>query len=463
MGKVEGKELVRSVMRRYETGLNMLSRIGLAVAAAALVVLSGASSAWAAKFNVVHPFCSKNSCNDGEFPLGPLWMDSSGNIFGVTKFGGKGGNAGEVYELARQADGTLNFHALFSFLELRPEGGVVVDTQGNLYGELSNGQFYKLSFGFGKHHDKWGLTGLQVACQQQPNCGTSLTGGLTYQGAAAGAPWDGVSPLYGAAGGGGLNGGGTVFQLAISGNIGTQTVLYNFCSQGGSDCTDGYVPNGPGILDSAGNLYGTTVQGGANKFENGGAGVAYKLSPDGNSWTEVVLYNFCSLDHCRDGARPFGSLAIDASGNLFGTTIGGGACRPDRISGCGVLYKLVPNGTASEETLLHMFCQRSDCKDGSGPEAGPIIGSDGKIFGTTYVGGGNDIDFSGAGGGTVYELAGNSFQTLHRFCSLANCADGEYPATELRIDSSGNLYGTTQFGGKFGGTNSGGTVFRVIP
>src|SRR5947207_753758 len=134
----------------------VLRASAIAALAGALLAAAPASDAFAGKFKVVHSFCSKNDCKDGEFPLGPLRMDASGNLFGVTKMGGRRAN-GELYELARQQDGSLEYVSIFGFELKKPEGGVVIDNNGNFYGELSDGTFYKVSFGFGKNHDRWGM------------------------------------------------------------------------------------------------------------------------------------------------------------------------------------------------------------------------------------------------------------------------------------------------------------------
>lgn len=447
-------------MRRSGTGLSKLSRMGLAGVAAALIGLAAVDSAAAANFSVVHPFCSKSDCRDGEFPLGPLWMDSSGNIFGVTKFGGRRGS-GELYELVRRQDGSVKYQTIFGFETTKPEGGVILDTQGNFYGELSNGDFYKISFVTGLKHDRWEMTDLQALCQQQPNCGTNRFGGLTYQGASTGVPWDGVSPLYGTASAGGLNGGGTVFQLAINGNTGTETVLYNFCSQGGKKCTDGRLPLAGLLFDPAGNLYGTTTYGGGTGVSGGGGTVFELTATSGGSWTQTVLYQFCAQNNCADGYGPIGNVIRDAQGNLFGTTAAGGRQCTPFMEGCGTAFKLSLSHGAYEEAVLYAFCAKKDCADGNSPATGLTIDSSGTLFGTTQYGGGNDIDFHGFGGGVAFRLTLSVLDVLHKFCARSNCADGAQPATNLVINSSGQIYGASQFGGEFGTNQSGGAIFTI--
>src|ERR1700729_554227 len=131
----------------------------------------------------------------------------------------------------------------------------------------------------------------------------------------------------------------------------TETVLYNFCP-GGGGCSDGSGPYTGGLIaDAQGNLYGTTVAGGAN---NGG--IVFELSPPSSgvgSWTETVLYNFCSQSSCTDGATPYSGVIFDSQGNLYGTAAGGGAS-----VGYGVVFELSPPAGGNGQwtyTLLYTF------------------------------------------------------------------------------------------------------------
>ena len=142
------------------------------------------------------------------------------------------------------------------------------------------------------------------------------------------------------------------------------------------------------IADSSGNLYGTTLVGGSYS-----GGVVFKLSPSG---TETVLYSFCSLPSCSDGANPFAGLIADRAGNLNGTTNFGGTAG---CGGCGVVSKLSPSGT---ETVLYSFCSLPSCSDGAAPAAGLIADSSGNLYGTTTYGGASGI-------GVVFKLSGTGF------------------------------------------------------
>ena len=147
-------------------------------------------------------------------------------------------------------------------------------------------------------------------------------------------------------------------------------------------------------------------------------------------------------------------------GNLLGTTgAGGSLCRHSKTYGCGTIFRIIPNGLASQESVIYAFCSLKDCKDGFEPGDGVLLDSSGNLFGTTNWGGGNDIDQNGLGGGVAYKISGPSLTVLHHFCALANCADGEYPDGALIFDASGTVVGSTARGGAFGG----GAIFELKP
>lgn len=460
-------------MIRHQLRIACLRAIAIAIAGGA-ISLAFWSGAEASNFKVLHSFCSKNNCGDGSQPESALLVDPAGNLFGTTVGGGDG--HGVVFELQQTAPGKFKFAKIYTFCRKsecsdgsNPFGGLILDVQGNIYGTAGEGGSarrgvaFKLSPG---QTGKWTETVLYDFCHTL-SCpdGSTPQAGLTFAGAASGALYDGISPLFGTTSAGGANNAGTVFELEQNGAQWTQTVIYSFCSQGGSKCTDGAAAQNGLLMDGSGNLYGTTFAGGGNDFGSNGAGAAFELTPNGDgSWTETVLHRFCSEDQCADGAGPVGPFISDATGALFGTTSGGGAdCKLERPFGCGTIYKLIPNGTSSQETVLYTFCAKRDCKDGADPEGGVVLDSLGNLFGVTFAGGGNDIDESGIGGGTAFELSGASLTVLHRFCSVPNCGDGEYPDAGLAMDSGGSLYGVTNFGGAGGSTVSSGAVFRVTP
>jgi uncharacterized repeat protein (TIGR03803 family) len=239
---------------------------------------------------------------------------------------------------------------------------------------------------------------------------------------------DASGNLYGTTQAGGTSNLGTVVKLDPSGN---ETVLHSFT--GG---TDGATPLASLVMDPAGNLYGTTNNGGGAC----NCGVVFKVDPSGN---ETILHSFTGQS---DGGGPQASLTLDTAGNLYGVTGGGGGG-----NNAGVVFKL---DSVGQETVLHAF---SGELDGGFPEAGLLRDSAGNLYGTTTVGGGAGI------GGTVFKLdsAGN-FTTLYAF---SGGADGGDPSSVLIQDNAGNLYGTTRQGGIFFDecASGCGVVFKLDP
>jgi uncharacterized repeat protein (TIGR03803 family) len=265
--------------------------------------------------------------------------------------------------------------------------------------------------------------------------------GTTFQGGTGGCKYGDVAV-----------GCGTVFELSPkAAGSWSEKVLHNFHGN------DGWDPSGNLILDAAGNLYGTTRQGGTGLcrylIDQGlsGCGTVYELSPSsGGKWTEKVLYNF--LDNSADGTEPSAGLVFDASGNLYGTTFQGGSY------GYGTVFELKPSaGGGWAETVLHNFNQ--DGTDGFEPVASLILDGSGNLYGTTEYGGPFVL-----AGGTVFELTpstgGSWTETIvHNFNSNI---DGYFPRASLIFDATGNLYGTTSFGGP-GGVDAEGSAFELSP
>src|SRR5271165_1152285 len=260
----------------------------------------------------------------------------------------------------------------------------------------------------------------------------------------AGLIFDAAGNLYGTTylGGTGscLYGGsgcGTVFELSPNGSGGwTEQVLHYFSHNG----TDGIEPFGGLIIDAAGNLYGTTQEGGTHS-----GGTVFELSPGaGGTWTEQVLHNFSGTD----GNYPGAGLIFDAAGNLYGTTYTGGTYS------IGTVFELSPQaGGGWTETVLHNFDATGT--DGAFPEAGLIFDAAGNLYGTTFEGG-------TYGSGTVFELTpgmGGTWTEQVLWSFNDNGTDGTNPLAGLTIDAAGNLYGTTEQGGSYGW----GTVFELTP
>lgn len=266
--------------------------------------------------SIIHQFKATEGLPNPE-----LAWDNAGNLYGTTQVDSTGYN-GEVFELSPQANGTWNETILYKFPAPDgagiPTAGVVIDSKGNLYGPTYNG----------------------------------MGGESTY---------------------------GAIYELSPQTN-GTWkfTLIYNFT------LSDGGGPYSRLVFDSNGNLYGASAQ--ANTY-----GEVFELLPNSNgSWNEKTLYTFTSGS---DGYYPVGAPVFDASGNLYGATIWGGAGCGQNI--CGVVYKLSPTAGSWKETILHAFVSAND---GSEPNAGVILDSSGNIHGTTYFGG------SRFGYGTVYEI-----------------------------------------------------------
>jgi uncharacterized repeat protein (TIGR03803 family) len=209
------------------------------------------------------------------------------------------------------------------------------------------------------------------------------------------------------------------------------------------------------IRDASGNLYGVTLLGGAYD-----AGAVFELDTTGK---ESVLYSFTGG---TDGSGPFSELTADASGNLYGLTTGGGNLGCGAGSGCGVVFELSPNSDGWKETTLYVFCSLSNCADGESPTGGPLVlDRAGNLYGVTYYGGTSQC-FGGSGCGVVFELdAGGKETVLHSF---TGGTDGGEPLKGLTIDAAGNLYGATELGGdiacKADHSEQGcGVVFKIMP
>ncbi|MBZ5574560.1 MAG: hypothetical protein LAO09_22110 [Acidobacteriia bacterium] len=305
------------------------------------------------------------------YPGSGLVFDAAGNAYGTTEGGGY--QRGTVYQLSP----TSGFHIIYAFHGAdgrQPQGNITLDADGNIYGATFFGGDLNSCFGYG--------------------CGV-------------------------------------VFKLSppINGRGWTETVLYSFTGK-----HDGTYPYAGIVFDRAGNLYGTTQFGGASN-----QGVVFELTPTPVGWTENVLYSFGG----DDGAQPLGRIVLDSAGNLYGTTESGG------LYGRGTVFELSPNDSEVGQwkfTLIHSFSP----SDGAAPGAGLVLDDVGNLYGTTQIGGMNND-------GNVFELTPGlgdwTEAVLHNFSG----PDGASPAADLMLDNSGNLYGTTYYGG-----DGVGTVFELI-
>lgn len=331
--------------------------------------------------DVLYDFCSVGGCNDGSEPYGDLILDASGNLYGTTFTGGTY-NEGVVYELALASGGHWSEKVLYNFGNGTdgnyPYGGLVFDKQGNLYGTTAGG-------------------GTSTGC----------SGGC-----------------------------GTVFKLRpLANGQWKETILYSFCSL--PDCSDGYYPHASVVLDTRGNIYGTTVFGGT--LDN--YGTVFELTPgNGGEWTESTLHMFQG----SDGSYPNAGLVLDEAGNLYGAAASGGDTGDN-----GTVFQLTQSGGGQwTEKVLYNFCSQSQCEDGFDPWGG-LIESGGVLYGTTFSGGSNGV-------GTVFELAlrTDALSTLYSFDGIT----GANPGAALILDTTGNLYGVTSDAGSSGY----GTAFEII-
>jgi uncharacterized repeat protein (TIGR03803 family) len=381
---------------------------------------------------VLHSFAGGT---DGANPQCGLVSDREGNLYGTTTLGTGGGSTcengcGTVFKLDPRGNETI-LHVFSGFPDgTNSSARLTLDSEGNLYGTTEKGGAYGYGTVF-KVDKKNNETVLHSFSGVPDGSYPYNVGGLTL---------DREGNLYGTtlAGGNGcpdyVYGCGTVFKLDPSGN---ETILYNF--KGLATPADGYNPLGGVVLGRDGNLYGTTLAGGA-----GGAGTVFKLDPSGD---ETILHTFLG----PDGVYPQAGVILDREGNLYGTTVMGG------IGNLGVVFKLDPSG---DETVLHRF---SGPPDGLNPRAGLVFDHEGNLYGTT-IGGGTPsavcpyvpADEDASGCGTVFKVSPKGDETV--VYSFHNSPDGAFPeAAGVILDWEGNIYGTTAGGG----TSGYGTVFKI--
>jgi uncharacterized repeat protein (TIGR03803 family) len=327
-------------------------------------VLTPASGKWTEK--VIHNFSS--STDDGAFPQSNLIFDSEGNLYGTATKGGVHSD-GVVFELV-SSSGEWSEKILVAFDGSNgsdPVSGVILDSAGTLYGTTAAG----------------GASDDGVVYSLVPSGGHWTENFLhTFNGGDGASPWGNLllgptGQLFGTASSDGVFKDGSVFQLVLGAGKWTERIVHSFDYAE----LDGANPYAGLISDSAGNFYGTTVNGGANN-----SGTVFEITrkqPAG--WTETVLYSF--QNDGSDGTQPYGSLAFDSAGNLYGTTYQGGAHNN------GTVFELSPSGGSWTESILYSFNGTS----GANPVAGVVLDSSGNLYGTTSAGGSN-------GKGVVFEI-----------------------------------------------------------
>jgi uncharacterized repeat protein (TIGR03803 family) len=383
-------------------------------------------------------------------PSGGLISDAAGNFYGVTTGGGKGDGGlgyGTVFEMSPTAAGGWKPKSLYQFQAgtdgQNPVGGLLMDSSGNLYGTTQYGGTHLCTDGY----DKFSCG---TVFELSPNGVGGWSEKILYNFSQS----DGYAPLsslimdspgnlYGTTGAGGGRVGqgvrGTVFELRRTGEEWTELVLHRFAQTG-----DGASPSSSLIFDAAGNLYGETAIGGQTE-----GGTVFELSHTASGWQEQILFDFDTDGSGASGLQPNGGLIFDSAGNLYGTTFYGGIG-----SGYGTVFELTPtNGGDWNETVLYSFFP--DPYNRCSPATALVFDASGNLYGTTTWGG-------SASSGSVFRLKASgggawTYALVHSF--LNSSADGGIPDSNLLIDSKGNLYGTTTYGG----TGGGGTVFEITP
>jgi uncharacterized repeat protein (TIGR03803 family) len=354
----------------------------------------------------------------GKLPYAALAQATDGNLYGTTYYGGVA-SSGNVFKVSPAGSLELAYSFCSQSDCADGEYSYAVPVQG------TDGNFY-------------GTTYLGGANDQGTVFKLSTSGTLTtfhsFDGTDGAEPLAGLAQasngaFYGTTYLGGSKGDGTVFKVT---SAGTFTTLHSFCSESG--CADGLNPFASLALGTDGNLYGTTLAGGAH-----GDGTVFKITPTG---TLTTLHSFCSQSGCPDGEFPQTGVVQANDGNFYGTTILGGAY------GNGTIFKMTPTGTV---TTLYNVCSQSGCPDGNYLYAGLMPATDGNLYGIMQIGG-------AYGYGTIFRITtAGTLTTLHSFCSQSGCPDGEYPAAGLVQDTNGTLYGSTADGG----TKGDGTVFSL--
>jgi uncharacterized repeat protein (TIGR03803 family) len=417
------------------------------------LLLAGAGRAHAGEA-VLFSFPSNRSFSMGATPEAGLVADASGNLYGTTSAGGAFAcNCGVVFRLSPPAAGGTPWTetVLHTFQGYPSDGGVplgslAVDAAGNLYGTTllggtaQAGTVFRLSPP-GAGQTQWTETLLYEFS------GTNADGQFPYSSLVL----DAAGNLYGTSFLGGANDLGLAYELvppASGTGRWTLVALHSFAGGG-----DGANPVSGLAVDPAGNLYGTTFTDGVSCCAGG---TAFRLVPGGGGATEAVLHTFTATTDgaggsAYDGGLPYGNLVLDARGNVYGTTLIGGAGQviPGEASNAGTVFELMPpaaGGIAWREVLLHSFNGDTGdpaTADGESPYGGLVFDASGNLYGTTAQGGLNDE-------GTVFELsppaAGATKWTQTVLHNFSGYPDGDGPYGTLVFGRSGSLYGVTSYG-----------------
>ncbi len=369
---------------------------------------------------------SFNGQSGGKLPYSGVTIGPGGVLYGATSEGGHS-NYGVVYRLAHRGSGWI----LTTLYEFKggtdgafPYGGITFGPGGYMYGTTYSG-------GDGDHGTVFRMSAPTGPCFTT-SCPWPETVIYRFKGGSDGAyplfsdvVFDQAGNLYGTTTGDNNGNAGTVFKLTPTGGGGewTETILYSF--------THGEQPYAGLTFDKAGNLYSTTAGGGLTTGPCGqaGCGTVYELTPSGSGWVEQTLYEFTGGS---DGASPFGGVAIDPSGNLYGTT--------QDFNG-GTVWELQPSGGGWKLSTLYTFDAQG------GPQYRPTLDAAGNLYGSVF----EYAPYSGV----IYKLTrsggGWTETDLVDFGNGQN--DGRFPYGSVVLDTSGNVYGTTLEGGSQGNGN----------
>jgi len=394
----------------------------------------------AQNFRVLHTFTGGP---DGYQPQSGVTIDRGGHLYGTTSEYVRG----TVYEM-KQVNGSWVLTTLLHFdgtNGLIPYSKVVFGTSGALYGTtLEGGTSGECEFGCGAVYNILPSASVctTFSCPWTGNAIASFT-----DQANGGNPnfvdpvFDQQGNLYGTTAIGGTSGVGVVFELTHTSNGWTENVLHNFSGP------DGGYPYSGLIFDHAGNLYGTTGYGG--QF---GQGTVYQLSPSGSGWTLTTLYSFQGT---TDGQQPASALIFDPAGNLYGSTIVGGA------NGGGTIFKLSPSGGSWNFSLVYSLTGHANQMYYPGVFNPLAMDAQGSLYGVAFLDGAQ-------GDGSAFKLTPSNgswtYTSLHDFTSGD---DGANPIGGVTFDTNGNLFGTTVFGGSHAGSNCQfqgcGVVWEITP
>ena len=409
-------------------------RTSLWALAVALTTLA-AQCANAQTYEVLHSF---SGGGDGGYPLAGVTIDRAGNLYGTT-FAGGSHDGGSVYEL-KPHNGSWTLSMLYSFSGndgAGPAAGVVFGPDGNLYGTTQ----------YGGNASRYCDSSCGTVFKLRPpahlcaslSCSWTETVLHAFTGMDGGNPayvnlvFDQAGNIYGTTYNGGaigiLRGMGTVFELTSSGGNWSLAGIHVF--QG----DDGAHPLSGVLLDQAGHVFGTTSEGGTGMCGSGTCGTVFQLTRSGSVWAQNFLYSFSGGS---DGDTPVGGLIFDSSGNIFGST-----------ANIDTVFQLTPSGGSWSYSLLHTF------GDGGGNECGPrgnlVMDSAGNLYGVTYCSAPNGAAFkltpSGDGNWT--------YTLLHAF----EGSGGIFPGGSVALDANGNLYGTASGGGQSGN----GVIWKITP